>query len=433
MGLAKQITRNGLYRALFLLFQFLNTILISRLSGPAGLGLFSLMIVNANLLTLVTSLGIPSGMLYHASVRDVTPGSLLRIGWMSTVLQVTVVVIFEALQFRARGSFFIWNDPEISAGLSGILLFLSVVAIEKYHVLYNGYGKLLQFNRITALFNFLLFIAMLFIYTCETADKFRVLMILYVLAQLAQLIVLALLFRSGEESTLKGSKAGFSLVSYSLQAYAANLLFFLLTRVDFWILEYYHGENELGIYALAVRLIQIMLILPAFLSTVVLPGIASRSLDAHGVHRIFRLLNTVKVMLLLLILLSCYWAIPFFFGKEFQASAWILVLLMPGILFISAQTFLASYFAARKQVNVNVTSVLVALAVAIAGDLLVIPGYGAQGAAVVSSISYVVCFVYPYIVYTRQEGFSWGSLFLNKKDRAWIIPLLQKIRGDHDQ
>ena len=428
MGLAKQITENGLYRILFLLFQLFNTILISRLTGPSGFGLYSLMVVNANFLLMLTSLGIPSGILYHAAVNDSTGKSLRRLAWVSTSLQVMLIVAIEAVHVHMRGRYLIWQERGIYAGIMGIILFASMVVTEKYYALYHGQGKFTPYNRITAIFNILLFLALLFTLLLSRDTGTDAVLYIYIAAQVLQSVVMAIGFR--DRSGMSGPEPSvdrYALLSYSIQSFLANMLFFLLTRLDFWILEYYHGKEQLGIYALAVRIVQLMLILPGLLSSIMLPGIASQTLDVRTVHRIFRLLNTLNLAVVLVLILLATRIIPFVFGADFRQSSAILMILLPGMLFLSAQTMLATYFAGRRQVRTNVFSTALALLIAVLLDLLLIPSMGATGAALASSVSYFVCFASQFAGFLSQEGYPWHALIIGPKDADWVRSLYHRL------
>jgi O-antigen/teichoic acid export membrane protein len=121
MGLLQQVTINTVYRITFLVFQLLNTILISRLIGPEGFGVYSLVIVNANLLLVFSSMGIPAGILFHASARDLPLNRIEKILWVSTLLQFVLAAVVEFIHHSFKGSYWIWPSDEMIYGAMGIL------------------------------------------------------------------------------------------------------------------------------------------------------------------------------------------------------------------------------------------------------------------------------------------------------------------------
>lgn len=427
MGLARQISQNVVYRGIFLLFQLVNTILISRLAGPVGFGAYALMIVNANFLLTITSLGLPSGILFHASSRDVSKGWLLKISWVSTGIQVLLILVLEWIIFRQQGHFFVFNSPDLYNGLAGVLFTATIILSEKYYALYNGYGYLLNYHRLLAAVNILL-AACLFVFRGAIQTNSALVIQLFIAFQVLQLVWM-IIGLSGKKISANESKTfrPRSLWTYSFSAFLANLLYFLLTRVDLWMVEHFHGSEALGLYALPVRLIQMSFILPALLSGIILPKIASRSLEDHVYERVFRLLNSFNLMLLVPVALIAPVAVPFFFGTAFASSVIVLLLLLPGALFLSAQIFLSGYFAGKGQIRFNLYSMLGGTVMALLLYIGLIPAKGIQGAAIASTLGYGFSLFLGYVFYCRQTSYQWTMFFLNREDVYWLRQFVKSI------
>lgn len=420
MGLARQISQNIVYRGVFLLFQLINTILISRLAGPIGFGMYALMIVNANFLLTVTSLGIPSGILFHASSRDVSKNWLLKISWITTLVQVLLILVLEWIIFSQQRHFFIVDSSHIADGIAGVLFAATIILSEKYYALYNGYGYLLNYHRLLAVVNVLLAVAF-YLYRDAIKENGNLVIHLFILFQVLQLIWMVVGL-SGKNIMIQPSEqfSPRSLWRYSFQAFTANMLYFLLTRADLWIVEYYHGKEALGLYALPIRLTQMTLILPALLSGIILPQIASGKMDDRVYQRIFRLLNSLNLLILMLAAVAAPFALPFFFGTAFEPSIVVLILLLPGIFFLSAQILLSAYFAGKGLIRLNMYSMLAGTLLGILLYFILIPVYGIQGAAVASTLSYGLSFTMSYVLYCRQLGYDWRKSVVNKVDLVWI-------------
>ena len=78
MAFLKNVSINAFYKGGYLLLQFLFTVLISKLTGPEGLGIFTLVLVNATVFNVFTSLGLSSGIVYQASINAVSTKVLLN-------------------------------------------------------------------------------------------------------------------------------------------------------------------------------------------------------------------------------------------------------------------------------------------------------------------------------------------------------------------
>jgi O-antigen/teichoic acid export membrane protein len=420
MGLARQISQNIVYRGIFLLFQLVNTILISRLAGPIGFGAYALMIVNANFLLTITSLGLPAGILFHASSRDVSKRWLLKISWVSTLIQVLLIITLEWIIFHRQGHFFVFNSTDVFNGVAGVLFTATIILSEKYYSLYNGYGYLLNYHRLLAVVNILLAVC-LFAYRHSIQTNEGLVIQLFILFQMLQLVWM-IMGMSEKKITSEGA-AQFkprSLWRYSFNAFVTNLLYFLLTRVDLWMVEYYHGAEALGLYALPIRLVQMALILPALLSGIVLPGIASGHLEDQVYERVFRFLNSFNLALMIPVAILAPFALPFFFGRAFESSVMVLLLLLPGALFLSAQIFLSGYFAGKGLIRYNLYSMIGGTLLALLLYISLIPVKGIYGAAIASTLGYGCSFVMSYFLYCRHASYDWRRSIVNSEDITWI-------------
>ncbi len=62
--------------------------------------------------------------------------------------------------------------------------------------------------------------------------------------------------------------------SYSFIVFITNVIQIFAYRVDYWIVDYYHGESELGVYALATKLAQVLWVLPGVFAGIIFPQVA---------------------------------------------------------------------------------------------------------------------------------------------------------------
>ncbi len=423
MGLARQIRQNILYRGIFIGFQFLNTLLISRLAGPVGYGQYSLLIVNAGFLLTITSMGLPSGILFHSSSRDISPAWLLKLTWSSTVVQLMVIASIDFILFMGYGDGLLWQPENVWLSAGGFLFTISIILTEKYYALYNGYGFLLQYHKLLAGFNVLLAIILI---ACSSYIRENINTVLYIFVgtQVLQLLFLAVWYSKHQPSFQNVTEASTKLLyGYAIHAFFSNLLYFLMTRIDVWMVEYFYGTGILGVYALPVRLIQMTLILPSLLASIILPKITSGELPPKMFESVFRMLASLNMAIIFAAFVFSPWLLPFIFGTAYSSSVYVLLWLLPGAFFLSMQIYLAAYFAGKGKLRINMVSMIVGTILAMALYLWLIPEYGINGAAIASSLAYAVSFLYSYWQYCKQTGYTWSKLFIRKED----IQRLQRI------
>jgi O-antigen/teichoic acid export membrane protein len=98
-----------------------------------------------------------------------------------------------------------------------------------------------------------------------------------------------------------------------------------------------------------------------------------------------------------------------------------LVLLTPGTIAFTVSKVLQADLAARNRLNVCVTAQTIVMVTMLALDVLWMPYYGARGAALASTVAYVVSTLYTVWAYSRETGTeSWRCLIVQGSDFAYF-------------
>lgn len=215
------------------------------------------------------------------------------------------------------------------------------------------------------------------------------------------------------------------LFRFGLIAFAANIISFLLYRIDYWFVKEYCDAADLGNYIQASKLAQVFFILPGMLAGIIFP------LTAGG-HRQYvnDMLATISRLIFMFYIFTCgilastgYWLFPALFGTSFKNMYIPFLLLIPGILALSTLYTLTAYYAGKNEISVNIKGASIALIFMIVADILFIPKYGINAAAIVSSVSYLVYHIYVLNTFTNEYKSSAISFFNFK------FSDIQKIRN----
>ncbi|MBA4166176.1 MAG: oligosaccharide flippase family protein, partial [Chitinophagaceae bacterium] len=215
-----------------------------------------------------------------------------------------------------------------------------------------------------------------------------------------------------------------SIFNYSLHAYAGNLLFLLMNRVDYLFVRKYCTPGDLGNYIQVSKAAQLFLILPSIISTVLFPVIAGglKHAVATRVRTLSVMIIFVYSLALLLLLITGYWLFPFLYGGSFNKMYWPFVLLIPGILALSSLYPYNAYYSAIDKLMINIRGSFFAVLVIVAGDALLIPVYGIRAAALISSAGYVVYHAYVVSVFKKEHLLSFKELFiLSRQEYLYIL------------
>ncbi len=208
-----------------------------------------------------------------------------------------------------------------------------------------------------------------------------------------------------------------SLFSFALIAVITNSMTFLMYRVDYWFVNKYCTDADLGNYIQACKLAQLFFIIPSILAAVVFPMTASGRREE--MNEKMQLLSRGLIVLYSIactgLLLVGYWLFPFVFGSSFNNMYWSFLLLVPAILSYSVTHLLTAYYGGKKVLSVNFWGNVFALAVIITGDIIFIPYYGIKGAAVVSSAGYICYMCYMMYAHTREYKSRFADFLLFRK------------------
>ncbi len=187
-----------------------------------------------------------------------------------------------------------------------------------------------------------------------------------------------------------------AIMSYSIVAALANLVFLLVTRVDYLFIKIFESSSELGNYAQVSRIATMLFLLPSVISSVLFPLSAAGSahLDRTTLRSIIHRLLLVNGSICLLLAAIGYWLFPFIYGQSYISMYPAFLLLIPGILAVSAMHPYSAYFSGKNRVIENIRGGILALMFIVPIDVLFIPQFGINAASVASSLGYGAYFFY---------------------------------------
>ncbi|HRF78798.1 MAG TPA: polysaccharide biosynthesis C-terminal domain-containing protein, partial [Flavobacteriales bacterium] len=194
----------------------------------------------------------------------------------------------------------------------------------------------------------------------------------------------------------------------------------------------YKGAAELGLYAVAVGVAQLLFNIPEPFSRVVQPYLFGQVKNEmlSRFKAIARINFTVLVGLALVMAFSAHLFMPMLFGEAFERSVSPLRLLLPGVVLSGAAKLLAQLVIQGGFQHFNLIGASVAAVITITLDLLLIPHMGIQGAAIATSISYAV--VLGIILLTLRWKMNitihdvfilrWRDIKVLSKNLPWTTP-----------
>lgn len=211
------------------------------------------------------------------------------------------------------------------------------------------------------------------------------------------------------------------LFRFSLFAFASNILFFLLYRVDYWFVKNacpVCQEGDLGNYIQVSKMGQMFLILPNILATSIFPRTAAgfRQQVNNSLGLIIRGVLILYSIIILFLIVTGYFLFPWVYGSTFNKMYVPFVLMVPGMLSLSVLVLFNAYNAGKDKVITNVKGNLLGLIIILVCDWIFIPVYGIKGAAIISSTGYTINLIFIMYVFHKEYKGSPMELFLPHKD-----------------
>ena len=223
-----------------------------------------------------------------------------------------------------------------------------------------------------------------------------------------------------------------AILSLGLKAGIVNLVALINYRVEFFMLELYHGIHSVGVYSVSISLGELLWLLSASVTTVVVaPAIHLDEDEAVAV-----VAQTVRHALLLTAAFGLALgavsivAVPIVYGDAYSGAVLPLLILIPGIIAYSPASVLSAYFSMRRgQMRFPMIVAGTSAIVNALFCLVLVSPYGAGGAATASTAGYVVGSLLLMMLFFRTGGTSPGQVVPRLSDMLAYRDLAVSLRS----
>lgn len=424
MNFKRELLKNILFKGINVLLSFAITVLMVRLLGTQGNGFYSLLIANTAIIALIISFSLNSGLTYYTAKKEFSPVALLNTIIIILVIQLLIILIAERI-FNAVFGFSFYVDiyfPGLSFWGS---IFLVALLLNGYITAFFMGNKWFDtLNTLTVITNIIFVIVLSYLAFQNNPFSFehtvlilKVYISLIVFQTVLNLIILLKKMKlSFHFSFLKLNECK-RIFTYAGIAFFSNFFQFLAYRMDYWFIDFFRGKEELGLYALASKLNQVLWLVPITIAAVIIPFAVTASAElSHKVKIILRLLFNGYVLLGITLAIASPVLIPMIFGSSFYGAARPFIILLPGVIIFSITTVLAAYFAGINRLDINFKISFFCFLIIMTGDFFLVPQFGKEGAAMASCIGYAFSGFYSLSFFSKQTGWSFKELLLVRKE-----------------
>lgn len=391
------------------LLQLGLAVAISRLLGPQGAGSYALALLYPTILAQM-NFGLSSACVYFVASRRFSAQQAWATSRDFLVVEAIVVSALMALIVVKFGATII---PGVAIQVLLIALFvypLNLIANLIYSLL-QAQQDFRSFNLATLVQPVVAVLGLLCVWLLGAFDLERVMYIILLSHAAALGSALLLLSRSIAVFEPAREYAAFlrPAVGYGLKAHLSNLLSLATYRLDLLLLNYYVGTAAAGLYAVAVRLAEQLLIVSEAFSIVLYPRLSAidTAEDRNALTPIMsRAVLWLTMAAAAVLALIAQPLIALLFGQEFIGSTIAMLLLLPGIVFFSCARVLAHDLASQGRVGINLALSVVALVVSTIANVLLLPQYGIVGASIAASFTYLLVLFAHLAIQRHYNGFA---------------------------
>ena len=389
-------------------------IIVARWLGADGVG--QLAVINVAIATIVqlSSFGLPSSNTYfiaqdrerfraaaiNSLIFALAAGSILGIG-------------LNALA-AVRPDWFGFIPPELIRIASISIPFQLITLIGLNSLL--AVGKVKEFNLLDlagqsfVLINALVVLLLLnrglgTLVTLNTVSS--------ILISLAVALMLALSARNLAQSRWRADVALLRrMIVYGLKFHVSFLAATIILRADLLVVNHFRGPAEAGVYSVASQFGVLLMLLPGVIATLVFPRVTVEQ-DARGETTCLVTRYTTFIMFL-----CCLAAVPFslllpvLYGDAFADATRLLLILLPGVYLMGLESVLVQHFNALGLPRAIPVYWVITLALNLILVFALVPRFGAQGAAIASTISYAAIFALVALHFHSSTGRSFSEVFV---------------------
>lgn len=401
-------------RVLMIFNSVLAGIVIARWLGADGVG--QLAVINVAVATIVQlgSFGLPSSNTYfiaqdHARLRAAAINSLIVALSIGTIL---------ALALSATATLRPEWFGRVPTGIIRVAAFsipFQLITLIGLNILL-AVGKVRQFNLLDLIGQSFVLINAVLVSRIIQADLGTLVLWNTAASVLVSIVVAVTLVKSGLSLPQTKWRADLALlrrmITYGLKFHVSILAGIIIIRADLLVVNHFRDASEAGVYSVASQFALLLMLLPSVIATLLFPRITAEQ-DARG-----ETTCSVTRYATLIMFLCCLGAVPLslllpvVYGSEFSDSTLLLWILLPGVYLMGLESVLVQHFNALGLPRAIPIYWLITLILNLVLVFALVPRYGAQGAAIASSISYALIFALVALHFHTSTGRSFTEVFV---------------------
>jgi O-antigen/teichoic acid export membrane protein len=389
VAFARHVSLTMLLRIAFVPLALVQAAIVLRWLGPDGQGLFAATGSWIGAAGMLGTLGLPAAVTaFAAADPKITAALLANARFTGLIAGAATILLLASIGFALPAA--LGPVPLSLLLLCAISLPFSLASAQ-FQGLLLGRRRVRDFNYMDV-FDRLALLAGTLLLLPGLGRGVRALIALTVALALARYLAYHVMLQPDARRFTPDLPLLRRMAKFSVKAYVASLLSFLVLRSDIVLVSAMLGARATGLYSLSVQAADFLLILPGVIGTLLFPRVAAAHDEesAHFTAKVCRHAAFAVGLACLATAAGSFWAIRLLFGPAYLGSAAPLLALLPGVWCMAVQLVLSNDLAGRDYPAFIITVWSVVLAVNVALNVVWIPRFGITGAAASSSVAYAL-------------------------------------------
>lgn len=410
---------------------FLVGVLTARYLGPSDRGLYALFFTSASVLSMLSYLGMTQANVYFLNKPETSHNSLISNNIAFVVFQALLLgVVLYALGDRN----ILFAGTRLSEDF--VLLLFIASALTLADMLFSGialglhrYTVFVQ-NLVTQ--SALIFLVTIPLVVLELTLHQVVLLRIFGSVAAAVILVARVLLASQYRTVSPRWSLLVQQLSFGIRNYVQNLLGLLSYRIYFFLLAFFTDEVTVGVFSVAMLLLEAIRLIPEAVGTILFPELAKSdqsNVADQFTSKVTRIVLAISLLVTLGVFALAAPVVLLIFGDDYRGAIILLRVMTFGVAVGILYQVLSRYFTSRFQQHKTILSAIAGLFAGVLLSLFLIPRMGAIGAAVSFSAANLIAGVIMAVLFQRTTGLSFQSfIILNSDDidaarssiRAWL-------------
>jgi len=425
-GFAKNVTMAFISKVLMIVISLLTTIIIARVLGPSGKGVFAALGAVTGIALQFGNLGLHGANTYFSAKDKSKAASLVGNSfWLSLIIGLILFFIFYIFFLQHPGSLGNINFHLIVVAIIAIPFMLLAYLWQNILI---GLNKIKAYNLILIFYQIFLLLGAIGILLVWKQNIFPL-----IIFNTCTSIIIAFFF-SYYLIKIKQFSLSFDYnlakqsFNYAFKVYLTCFFAYLVLRSDLFILNYFRGSAETGIYSIATNFVDGIILLPSIIALILMPKVTENLINSPElISKTVRLSVIIIGIICIGVVFFGSPAINLMFGQNFNRSFIPLLILIPGAFFFALESIIVQYFSAHNRLMPVVYFWIIASVFNIGLNIIFVPMYGMIAAAISSLLSYFLVFIMVLNLFIDYSKIKIKNLFPKRIDYIFLFNIIKSL------